>query len=376
MIWTAAAGLLLSAACAPNEPAENGPLVISGRVEGDETTLAAKLPGRVIEVAVREGDRVDRGQVLVEIGAEQAAARLRQAEAGLEAARRQLQAAKLRLPTIEEQLGQIDLRTEQARLDAEGRVAAAESQAAAAAAELLRARQELKQIEADAARYKSLADKGAAPRQAAEQSATQVEAAKALVEAAERQTAAAEAAVRVARAARSNPEILKSQKAAVRSQREEVRGAVRIAEAGVSAAEAVLAEARSSVNDLTVRAPFAGLVVTRAAEPGQVVGPGAPLLTLVDDSRLYLRGFVPQSRIDEVRVDLEADVTLDAQPGKTLEGRIIRIDPQVMFTPENTYFQNDRVRQVMGLKILIEGGAGVAKLGMTGTAQLDPNSGP
>jgi HlyD family secretion protein len=48
----------------------------------------------------------------------------------------------------------------------------------------------------------------------------------------------------------------------------------------------------------------------------------------------------------------------------------MRIDPEAMFTPENTYFQEDRVRQVVGVKLLVKGGDGSAKLGMPADARI------
>jgi HlyD family secretion protein len=48
----------------------------------------------------------------------------------------------------------------------------------------------------------------------------------------------------------------------------------------------------------------------------------------------------------------------------------MRIDPQAMFTPENTYFQEDRVKQVVGVKLRLKGGLGSAKPGMPADARI------
>ncbi|MBI1352734.1 MAG: HlyD family efflux transporter periplasmic adaptor subunit [Acidobacteria bacterium] len=366
-LWTA--GCEQSARSNPD-----GEIRIAGRVEGDETSVAAKTPGRVLEVAVREGDEVRAGQMLLRLEATQAAARREQAEAGLRAAREQAETVRLRLPTLEEKLRQLEIQKRQAELDAAGRVAAGEGQLAAAQADLARAEAELGQARSDANRFRILADKGAAPEQIAEQMASKVKATEAVVEAARRQVSSAEGALEVAKAARSNAALLEAEKTALRRQMDEVQGAVRVAEEGVAASRAQLEQASAEVDDLAVTAPFRGLVVTRSVEPGQVIAPGQPLLTLVDTSQLYLRGYVPQERIGQVEVGAPAQVALDADPDRPLEGRVLRVDPETMFTPENTYFQDDRVRQVVGVKIALPADPGPAKLGMTGEARLRPGA--
>jgi len=55
---------------------------------------------------------------------------------------------------------------------------------------------------------------------------------------------------------------------------------------------------------------------------------------------------------------------MDSRPKEAIPAEVIRIDPQVMFTPENTYFKDDRVKQVMGVKLGLRGASGFAKPGM------------
>jgi hypothetical protein len=106
-------------------------------------------------------------------------------------------------------------------------------------------------------------------------------------------------------------------------------------------------------NSGLIRAPIAGTILTRSAEPGRVVQPGQTILTMVDLSKLYLRGFVPEGAIGKVKVGQQAQIYLDSNPKQGIPAEVIRIDPEAMFTPENTYFKEDRVKQVMGLPTLL-----------------------
>ncbi len=119
-----------------------------------------------------------------------------------------------------------------------------------------------------------------------------------------------------------------------------------------------------------VRAPFDGTIVTRSAEPGEVVNPGTAVVTLVDLSRVYLRGFVPEGQIGAVKVGQPAHVFVDSSPQVPIEAEVSRIDPQATFTPENTYFRDDRVKQVVGVKLQLKGAVGFAKPGMPADGEI------
>jgi len=142
------------------------------------------------------------------------------------------------------------------------------------------------------------------------------------------------------------------------------------AQADAERARAQLDEARANRNDLNVIAPFAGTVATRTAEPGEVVMAGTPIITLIDLGRVYLRGFVPEGQIGRVRVGQAARVYLDSAPTTPIDAVVMRIDPQASFTPENTYFREDRVKQVVGVKVLLRGAVGFAKPGMPADGEV------
>ena len=112
-----------------------------------------------------------------------------------------------------------------------------------------------------------------------------------------------------------------------------------------------------------MKAPFDGTVVTRVAEPGEVITAGTPVITLLDLSKVYLRGFIPEGEIGKVKVGQAAHVYLDSNPTQPVDAYVSRIDPQATFTPENTYFRDDRVKQVVGVKLQLKGALGYRQTG-------------
>ena len=69
-------------------------------------------------------------------------------------------------------------------------------------------------------------------------------------------------------------------------------------------------------------APFSGTVMTRAAEPGEVVQAGTAIVTLLDLTKVYLRGFVPEGEIGKVKVGQPARVFLDSNPNQALDAYV------------------------------------------------------
>jgi len=347
-----------------------GVIAVSGRIEGDDAAIAAKTTGRIREIVVREGDRVERGQVIAVLDDDQIRAREQQAEAAVRQAEARLQLSGRQIAVLEEQLQQSRLAVDQARLDAEGRVNEAEARLAAAEAQLAQAEASYQQAKWDREAYARLLQSGAVAEQDARRAQSTEQAQAAVVAAARRQVEAARGVLTAARASLTNPAIRASQVAAVQGQILQARADVAATQAEAERAHAQLEEARANRKDLRVAAPFAGTVTTRTAEPGEVVMAGTPVITLVNLGEVYLRAFVPEGQIGRVRIGQPARVYLDSAPTTPIDAVVSRIDPEASFTPENTYFREDRVKQVVGVKLQLRGALGFAKPGMPADGEI------
>src|SRR5437660_1689887 len=104
--------------------------------------------------------------------------------------------------------------------------------------------------------------------------------------------------------------------------------------------------------------------------PGEVVTAGTAIATLLDLKKVYLRGYVPEGQIGKVALGQAAHIYLDSRPNEPIDGYVSRIDPQATFTPENTYFRDDRVKQVVGVKVQLKGAVGFAKPGMPADGEI------
>ena len=339
-------------------------VVVSGRIEGDDSAVASKTTGRILEVRVREGDTVNAGDTIATLDDAQIRAREDQARDALSEAVAKGAAAQEQIAVLQEQLAQSRMQVGQSKLDTEGHVGQAQADLATAQAELAQQQAAYQIASFDRDAYTRLAKSGAVSERQGLQASTTADQQAAVVAASKRRVEASQGALTTAQASLSNPGIRESQVASDRRQIAQQQAEVASAAAQTELARAELEEAEENRKDLTIRAPFSGTVVTRAAEPGEVVVAGTAVITLLDLSKVYLRGFVPEGQIGKVKVGQSARVYLDSSSLKPIYAYVSRIDPQATFTPENTYFRDDRVKQVVGLKLQLIGGFGFAKPGM------------
>jgi HlyD family secretion protein len=345
-------------------------VVLSGRIEGDDSAIAPKTSGRIVELRVREGDSVKAGDIIAILDDAQVRARENAARAVLQQAEAKARSANDQIAVLQEQMRQNQLQTDQSKVDAGGRVRQAEADLAAAQADLAQqqAAYQIASFNKDA--YAKLAKTGAVSEQQGLQYAATADQQAAAVTSAQRKVDAAQGSLTTAKANLENPGIHKSQVDLVGRQITQQSAEIANARASTNQARAELAEAEANRDDLIVKAPFDGTVATRAAEPGEVVTAGTALITLIDLSKVYLRGFVPEGQIGKVKVGQSARLYLDSNPNQPVDAYVSRIDPQATFTPENTYFRDDRVKQVVGLKLQLKGAVGFAKPGMPADGEI------
>jgi len=345
-------------------------VTVSGRIEGDDSAVSPKTTGRIIEIRVREGDTVKAGDTIASLDDAQVRAREDQARAALAGAEARAKSANDQIAVYQQELQQNELMTEQAKVDAGGRVRQAEADVAAAESDLAQQQASLSLAQFDNDAYQKLVKTGAVSERQGKQASTTAEQQAAAVAAARRRLEAARGSLTTAQANLSNPGIRSFQANTVRKQIDQQRGEIASALAAAQQARFQLAEAEDNRQDLIITAPFDGTVMTRAAEPGEVVTAGTAIVTLLDMSKVYLRGFVPEGQIGKVKIGQPARVYLDSAPTKPIEAFVQRIDPQATFTPENTYFRDDRVKQVVGVKLLLKAATGFAKPGMPSDGEI------
>lgn len=365
------------------KPATNA-LRVSGRIEGYETDIGAKVAGRIRSVAVREGDEVQKDQVIVQLDDEEIQAQLKGASARLDSTEKEEEQARLQINLLENQILENQLYLKQAWGDAKGQIFQAESSVASTQAQLnqviaqvKQSKSELKLAQINRERYTQLVNEGVVTKQQFDQAQTTYEIALATLQSQEAAVASsrklvnsAQGQLTQAQSTGLNPLIRNTQLAGLRTQIAQIRLKVAAAQANVVNAKASQQEIKAKIADLNVISPIEGIVVSRSVEPGAVITTGKTLLTVINPNTVYLRAFIPEGDIGRVQVGQKAQVFLDSAPKTPLSAKIAAIDTQASFTPENIYFQQDRVKQVFGIRIAINNPDGFAKPGMPADADI------
>lgn len=256
-----------------------GPQQFAGFIDAPVASVAAQVAGRVESVLVREGDAVEKGQLLAQLDAREREAQLAQARANLELARESLK-------------------------EAEANLRAALPTVGGAAADVARAQATLDEAQQNFDRTAQLVGGSAGTQQ---------------------QLDAARARLREARAAL---ESLTASKAATRGKVGASMAAVSNARAAVSVAQAIVSVAEVQVAQARVLAPFDGVVVNRDLEEGEWAAPGTPVVTVENHERLWVRLDVEETRLGALKLGQAAQVTVVAVPGRTFVGHVVEVGAQ------------------------------------------------
>lgn len=155
---------------------------------------------------------------------------------------------------------------------------------------------------------------------------------------------------------------------------------VAAAEAAVEAATAQGQSLEAVVNDTSLKAPIAGRVLYRLAEPGEVIAPGGKVLTLLDMSEVFMTVFLPTAEAGKLAIGSPARIVLDAWPGQVLPATVSFVSPRAQFTPKEVETRSEREKLMFRIKVRVDGDwlarhQEIVKAGMPGMAYLrvDPS---
>lgn len=276
----------------------------NGRLEATEVDVAARLPGRLVDVLVREGDFVKAGQPVAHMQLDSLEAQRAEAVADRDQAAHSATAAE----------AQVRLR--------ESDVASAQAQVAQREAELDAARRRL-------ARSEALASKGMVTLQVLDDDRARVRGGEAVLTATKASVTAAQAAVSAARA----------QVVGTRS--------------SIQAATAKIDRIEADIRDSELTSPRDGRVQFVVAQPGEVIAAGGRVLNLIDISDVYMTFFVPETVAGRVALGAEARIVLDAAPNVVIPAKVSFVATQAQFTPKTVETASERQKLMFRVRARI-----------------------
>ncbi len=296
---------------------DEGVLLLSGNVEVTETNIGFKLPGRVIELLVDEGQAVKKGDVL---------ARLDNAE-----------------------LASIVTQNRAAVGEAETRLA--ELKAGSRPQEVERAKANVRAQEAELARLKKDFERAQVLYTNGAISSAQFDAARSAYENREAQRSSAEESLSLVHEGPRKEDI-----ESARYRANQARAAVQTAE--------------ERLGDTVIYAPASGVVLRKNVELGETVGQGTPVFTLGDLAAPWIKVYVKEDKLGLVKLQQKAKVSVDTYRGKTYDGWVSYISSEAEFTPKNVQTTEERVKLVFGVKVRVENDKQELKPGMPADVRI------
>jgi HlyD family secretion protein len=335
----------------------------SGTVEARDITVGSRTGGRVKEVLVQEGDRVASGQALVLLEPGDLDAQKAQAEGDLQQAT--ANQTKVEAGSRPEEIEEASARANEAA------AALSEAQKGARTEDIAQARARAAATEAsvdkaqtDVRRARTLVASGAISKAEADDAEIALRTAIAQHDAQKQALDALVHGTRVEDVLQASARASQAKAAAsllkAGSRIEDVAGA----RAQVMSARGRLEKIESDISELTIRSPRSARVEALDLRPGDILGANAAAATLLEDDQLYVRIYVPETRIGLVRIGQEVPITVDTFPDRAFRGVVEHIAEVGEYTPRNLETLEDRADEFFATRIGLREGKDTLRAGM------------
>jgi len=347
----------------------HAPFEWSGTVEARTIDLGSRAGGRVLEIRVKEGDRVKAGDPLIVLEPGDWPAQLEQAQGQLVQARANLD--KLNNGARPEEIAAAKARAQTAQAALQEEVTGTRpEEVAAAQARMTSAEVAVEKAQHDVARLHKLRDAGAAVPADVDNAEISLKGAIALRDAAKEQLDELKNGSRredVAQARARASEQVASEKLLTAGTRVED---IRVAEAQVKVAQGKVDQIQNMIDELTVRAPsgmrkdWSARVEALDLRPGDIIAPNSTAATLIEDDQLFVRIYVPETELGHIHVGDKVPIAVDSFADRTFEGDVEHINEVGEYSPRNLQTADERANQVFGTRIGILTGNRELRAGM------------
>lgn len=351
------------------------PFTVSGFIEADVVRVGSRVGGRVSEVVVEEGMLVEAGQALLRIDPFDLSEQLAQARSTLAALEAEL--SRLKSGYRAEEIEQARAQRDEAAATLDRLIAGPRKQEVEIAREQVRlekATLDFAQSEFD--RLKRLEDQNQAAPRELDEAVRALRSAQARMASAEQSLVLLEEGTRKEDLAAGRAALARAA-AALRLLEEGYRAEdVARAEAEVQAARARVSAIEIQMGELVVTSPCHCVVEALDLQPGDIVSPNAPTISLLDFTKLWVRAYVPESRLGHVSLGREVPVSVDSFPGERFTARITFLSREAEFTPKNVQTPEERSKQVFRIKATLIEGVDRLRVGMAADVRFDEQVAP
>ncbi len=371
---------VVAVACGWFRSGNQGAVRVSGNIELTQVNISFKIPGRLVERTVDEGQPVKKGQVVARLDKDQLIAQRDRAKAALDGSEsmlvQQRTAIELQSETTEGQIQQrqSEVTAAEARL-AELLAGSRSQEKEQARAAVDRAQTEYDRAARDWKRAQTLFKNEDISASDHDQFRARYETADAQLKSAKEQLGLVVEGPRPenidqARAmlgqSKAALKLAEAQRLELKRRREELV----TREADIAGRRADLRLIETQLADADAISPIDGVVLVKAAEPGEVLAAGTTVLTVGDMARPWVRAYINERDLGRVKLGDKANVTTDSFPGKVYQGRVSFISSEAEFTPKQIQTNEERAKLMYRVKIEVDNPRGELKSNMPADAEI------
>lgn len=346
-----------------NRVGPKGSIVISGIVEADDIHVGSKIGGRVLKVVAREGQTVKSGEVLVLLEPRELDASLAEAQAAM----RQAQ-AKLALLTAgyrEEEIEQAEAAMKQSQAELSQLVAGPRQQEIdQARADWLAAKAQAENSRKLQRRMEDLSKRDLIAKQDFDDAQARAEESEQKMKSARERYDLVLAGTRTEEIERARQRVAETEAKLRQLKRGFRKEEVAQAKSEVEAARARVELMRTQLDETVIKAPVDAVVEVLDLEPGDMVGAGKPMATLLRTNSLWVRAYLPEAKLGFVKTGAKVRVRVDSFPNRDFTGIVRRVSRQAEFTPRNVQTWEERVLQVFQTEVVIDDPDHILRPGM------------
>jgi len=341
----------------------------SGTVETREIQIGSKVSGRVTAVGVEEGQDVQAGTMLVRFEHDEPTAQRAQAQAAVEEAQAEL--AKMLRGNRPEEIAEAEAtaRAEKAALE-EARNGPRKQEVDQAKADYAAATADATNAESFYRRMQDLVKNDIISKQQFDDARDKRDAAAERAESARQRLALLEAGTRPEDVHAAEARFRQAQAAAVLARQGFRREDIAAARGRLAAAQEQVAELDARLREADLTAPADAVVETVSVRPGDLVPAGRIVMTMLENSQLWVKVYVPETELARVRLGQRATVRVDSF-ARTFSGHVGMIASEAEFLPRNVQAKSDREHQVFGVKVYVDNAQQALKSGMSATVRLE-----
>jgi len=351
------------------------PLIVSGFIEAEEIRVGSRVGGRVKDVTVSEGSRVRPGEPLFTMDPFDLEQRLTEVKAELAAD--QANHERLKAGYRPEEIAQARASRDRAgAVLAKAEAGPREREIEIAREELNVAKANLELAESEHVRLLALNERNEAAKTEVDRALRELKASGAEVAAAQQRLALLTEGTRAEDIAEARAVLAEAQQKLNLLENGYRAEDVAQAAAQVAGAQAKVAAIEVQMSELTVVSPCDCTIEAIDLRPGDLVAPNVPTLALLDLSAMWVRAYVPESRLRQVQLGQRVPVLVTSFPDERFAGRVTFIAREAEFTPRNIQTPEERSKQVFRVKVTIEEGLDRLRAGMAADVRFEETVAP